>query len=144
MKTKGFLRFPNFVCWGSVSKIYFSRRLLDRQPIASRGNPRTHSEVQGPFGDEVTYPKCRKSRQFKISLFSATRSGARASHKVPHHFSAHFRLVKPPSIAIWGKKLNRGGPYEFELDFEFPDPADRLDNLCKFVGPVLAQSGLTK
>ena len=54
-----------------------------------------------------------------------TRLGAHGSQKVVHYFSAHFCLVKTPSIAIWGKQ-NRGGPYEFELEFEFPDPADRL------------------
>ena len=31
------------------------------------------------------------------------------SQKVAHHFSAHFRLVKTPSIAIWGNIFVFGG-----------------------------------
>ena len=49
---------------GSFFKMYFRRRPPDRQP--SGENPRTHLEVQGPLGDEVTFQECRKSRKLKI------------------------------------------------------------------------------
>ena len=52
-----------------------------------------------------------KSCKLKIRLFSATRSGGTGSQKVAHHFSAHFRLVKTPSIAICGICFSSEGPY---------------------------------
>ena len=94
---------------GALSKMYFRRRPPDRQPLAFGENPRTHLEAQGPLGDEVTYPECRKSWHLKILLFCETRSGARGSQKVAHHFPAHFRLVKTPSIAIWDNFVLFGG-----------------------------------
>ena len=81
--------------------MYFRRRPPDRQPLALGRNSRTNLEVRGPFGDEVTYPKFQKSCKLEIRLFSETRFGETGSQKVAHHFSAQFRLVETPSIAIW-------------------------------------------
>ena len=89
---------------GSFSKMYFRRRPPDQQPLAFKETPRTNLEVQGPFGDDVTFQECRKSLKFKISQFRATRSGGTGSQTVAGGVSAHFRLVKTPSIAIWGQQ----------------------------------------
>ena len=64
----GFPSFPeNILFWGSFFKMYFRRRPPDRQPLAFGGNPRTHLEVQGPLGDEVTYPRMSKILKIKDS-----------------------------------------------------------------------------
>ena len=70
------------------------------------GCPKTNLEV---FCDEVNFQEFPKSRKLNIRLSCETRSGGTGSQKVAHHFSAHFCLVKTPSIAIWGHILLRGG-----------------------------------
>ena len=60
-KKEGVPVFHNYFVWGRFFKMYLYRRPPDWQPLAFGGNPRTHLEVQGPLGDEVTYPKFSKS-----------------------------------------------------------------------------------
>jgi hypothetical protein len=40
-----------------------------------------------------------------ILLLSETENWEPGAQKVAHHFSAHFCLVKTPSIAIWGQQI---------------------------------------
>ena len=81
--------------------MYFRRRPPYRKPLAFEENLRTNLEARD-------LPEIHQIMT-KISLFSATRSGARGSQKVAHHFSAHFCLVKTPSKPIWDNFLFRGG-----------------------------------
>ena len=43
------------------------------------------------------------------TVFGATRSCKHGSQQIADHLSAHFCLVKAPSIAIWGKQEEIGG-----------------------------------
>ena len=49
----------------------------------------------------------RKSWKLKILLFGERENWRPGTHKVAHHFSAHFCHVKTPSIVIWGQKIKR-------------------------------------
>ena len=62
------------------------------------GGPRTNLEV---FGDGVTFQEFLKSLKTKMSKIPVTENCEHGSQKIVHHFPAHFRLVKTPSIAIW-------------------------------------------
>ena len=106
MKHGGFFisrTYSLFFGGGSFFKLYFRRRQPDRQPLALEWKSTTNLEVQGPFGDEGTFQKIQKWWTFTIWQFSATRSGGTGSQKVAGGVSAHFRLAKTQSIAIWGK-----------------------------------------
>ena len=130
-----------FVCGGGAFfKMCFRRWPPDRKPLAFEENPRTNLEVQGPFGDEVTYPKFKKSCKFKILLFCETRSGARGTQKVAHHFPAHFRLAKTPSIATWDDLFFV--PYGLWGGFDKTKVCGEM--VRNFLGPACAGSGLTK
>ena len=47
---------------------------------------------------------------FQCILHYKTRYGGTGSHKVAHHFSALFRLVKTPSIAILSQRYEKTQP----------------------------------
>ena len=83
-------------------------------------------EVQGPLGDEVTYPKMSKIMKIKDLTTQCDQIG---QARVPES-CAPFRplisfLSKPPQLPYGTIFSFRGGPYEFELEFEFPASADR-------------------
>ena len=47
------------------------------------------------------------------------------THKVAHHFSAHFCLVKTPSIAIWGQTI------QFFMKLIFPRYLKKRKPFCQ-------------
>ena len=49
---------------GQFTKLIFAEGSFNQKPLVFRENPRTHLEVQGPFGDEGTYPRMSKILKF--------------------------------------------------------------------------------
>ena len=94
--------------------MYFRRRLLQPEAPSSGGDPRINWEA---FCHEATFQEFQKSWKFKISQLSATRSGGTGSQKVAGGVSAHFCLVKTPSIAIWVKIFVLGGALSSQVQF---------------------------
>ena len=54
----------------------------------------------------VEIPIYRRSWKLKIWLLGETEPRRPRAHKVAHNFSAHFCLVKTPSIATWGPQIH--------------------------------------
>ena len=88
---------------GNFPKWIFAEGSFNQKPLAL-------GEIRGPIwrSKDLLMMKgltqeCRKSWKLKISLFGETANCGTGSQKVAHHFPAHFRLAKTPSIAIWGK-----------------------------------------
>ena len=52
-KFEGFPVSRKIFLWGHFSKWIFAEGSFNQKPLAFRENPRTHLEVQGPFGDEI-------------------------------------------------------------------------------------------
>ena len=109
---------------GSFFKMYFRRRPPDRQPLALGGNPRTHLEVQGPLGDEVTFQECQKSWILKIPPFGKTENWRPGVYFDAKSLSAHSRRAKTPWIAIWSKI------FRFVRKSSFPAWELWFGNLC--------------
>ena len=93
-----------FVGGGAFFKMNVRRRPPDRQPLAFEENPRTNLEVQGPFGDDVTFQECRKSWKTQRNYFVRPDWPSTGPRKLRTIFPHTSVLSKPPSIAIWGNK----------------------------------------
>ena len=65
--------------------------------------------------------------------------GDPGSRKLRKVFALMSVLPKPPQLP-YGANTNRGGRYEFELEFEFPEPANRLVTL--YVWALASEPGL--
>ena len=76
--------------------------------------PWTKRRVLRAMSSTLEFPVYRKSWKIKIWLFGETENWRPGAHKVAHHFSAHFCLVKTPSIAICAERgmMHKKNPYE--------------------------------
>ena len=96
--------------------MYFCWRPPGWQPLAFDENPRTNLEVQGPFGDDVTFQECRTSWKLKIWLFCETRLAERGSQKVAPSFPTLLCIAKIHSIAIWANFVSWEGSYWIPIE----------------------------
>ena len=115
--------FQSKVVFGVIFQNGFSPKAPSTRSPWLWGEPRGNLEV---FCHEATFQECQKSWEFIISLFSETENCGTGSHKVAHHFSAHSRLAKTPSIAIWGKNNFFGPHFRFFQFFLYWTPIGPL------------------
>jgi hypothetical protein len=84
---------------GHLSKWIFDEGSFNQKPLALGRSERQFVGILS-WSYLLRMSKIMKNI---MSLFGETENCGTGSHKVAHHFSAHSRLAKPPSIAIWGK-----------------------------------------
>ena len=96
-------------CLRHFSKWIFAEGSFNQKPLALGRSERQFGGIlSGSY-----LPRMSKIMKHIISLFGETENCGTESHKVAHHFSAHFRLAKTPSIVRWGKIFVLGRIFGF-------------------------------